>query len=243
MEITSLNNDLVKYYKKLMNSKKERDQANLFIVEGEHLVAEAINENIVEEIMISDSNYDHFEGFRKIYVTVLIMKKICNTVSPQGVIALCRQKNSKLTTFNRLLLLDDIQDPGNLGTIIRSADAFNFDGIIMSEHTTDVYSPKVIRATQGSLFRVNIMRTNLSSYMEYLKQKGVKVYGTSLEGENLSLLEKSEKMAFILGNEGNGVDKLILGQTDGNILIEMSGNSESLNVAIASAIIMYNFRK
>lgn len=244
MNITSLNNDRVKYYAKLLNSKKEREKEKFFVVEGDHLVEEAIKENVVKELLISDMNYDHYLNVDKIYVTQEIMKKICDTVTPQGIIALCSQKKmSDLTTLNRLLLLDDIQDPGNLGTIIRTADAFNFDGIVMSENTVDLYNPKVIRSTQGAIFRVKIIKTDLLQYVNKLISKGVLVYGTSLNGVNLSEILPRENMAFIMGNEGNGVSKELLDLVNDNVFIEMNGNSESLNVAIASSIIMYNFRK
>lgn len=244
MNITSLNNDRVKYYAKLLNSKKEREKEKFFVVEGDHLVEEAIKENVVKELLISDMNYDHYLNVDKIYVTQEIMKKICDTVTPQGIIALCSQKKmSDLTTLNRLLLLDDIQDPGNLGTIIRTADAFNFDGIVMSENTVDLYNPKVIRSTQGAIFRVKIIKTDLLQYVNKLIFKGVLVYGTSLNGVNLSEILPRENMAFIMGNEGNGVSKELLDLVNDNVFIEMNGNSESLNVAIASSIIMYNFRK
>ncbi len=242
--ITSIVNEKVKYLTKLMNSKKERDIEKLFIVEGEHLVEEAMNAQVVRELIISQDKFDHYVGIPKIYVTDEVMKKICDTITPQGIIALCEQSDiTSFQTFDRLLILDDIQDPGNLGTIIRSCDAFNFDGIVMSQHTVDVYNPKVVRATQGAIFRVKMLRADIPSYIELLKSNEVLVYGTSLIGEELSQFSSNEKMAFILGNEGNGVKEELLRLTHNNLYIEMNGASESLNVAIAAAIIMYNFRK
>ncbi len=244
MNITSLNNNRVKYYTKLLNSKKERDKEKLFIVEGDHLVEEAMKENVVKELLISDLSYDHYKDVDKIFVSQEVMKKICDTITPQGIIALCSQKEMyDLTTLNRLLLLDNIQDPGNLGTIIRSADAFNFDGIVLSENTVDLYNPKVVRSTQGAIFRVKVIKTNLLQYINKLIAKGVLVYGTSLNGKNLNAILPSDNMAFIMGNEGNGVSEALMNIANDNIFIEMNGNSESLNVAVASSIIMYNFRK
>ncbi len=242
--ITSFQNEKVKYYKRLMNSKKERDKDKLFIVEGRHLVEEAIRANVVLEIMVSDKKYIENKNFKYIEVTEGIMKKICDTKSPQGIIALCKQNTfDSFKSNQRLLLIDDIQDPGNLGTILRSCDAFNFDGIVMNERTVDVYNPKVVRATQGAIFRVPMMKKDLIDYIPILREKGIKVYGTSLDGESLSHIGSCENMAFILGNEGNGVSNTLLQMTDKNIYIEMNGESESLNVSIAASIIMYIFRK
>lgn len=244
MQITSLNNEKVKYYSKLMINKRQRDKEKLFIVEGEHLVEEAIKEQIVKEIMISDMRYDKDFEFNKVYITDEIMKKICNTITPQGIIALCIQKEIvELDEYKRILLLDNIQDPGNLGTIIRSADAFNFDGIVANLNTVDIYNPKVVRSTQGAIFRVKYIKKDLLDYIKHLKDNDVKIYGTALEGVNLSSVETKEKMAFIMGNEGNGVSKELLRETNSNIFIEMSGQSESLNVGVASSILMYYFRK
>jgi len=244
MILTSSKNEKVKYYTKIMNSKRERDKEKLFIVEGIHLVEEAIKANVVEEIIISDNKYDYVGHDVRYYVTDEIMNKICNTVTPQGIIALCKQQdNLSFNSYNRLLLLDNIQDPGNLGTIIRSCDAFNFDGIIMNQHTVDVYNPKVVRATQGAIFRVPLMKKDFDSYIPYLKEMHIIIYGTALEGENLAEIRSSQNMAFIMGNEGNGISESFLKMTHKNIYIEMNGKSESLNVAIAASIIMYKFRK
>lgn len=240
--ITSVKNDKVKYYVKLMTSKKERDKEGLFMVEGEHLVQEAYESGLIEEIIISDSKYDNFQQEVQ-YVTMDVMRKICDTKTPQGIIGLCKQNQSEPKSYNRLLLIDNIQDPGNLGTIIRSCDAFNFDGIILNLQTVDLYNPKVVRATQGAIFRVPIIRKDLKLYIEMLKKEDVMVFGTSLDGECLSNINSSEKMAFILGNEGNGVSQELLEITDNNIYIEMNGKSESLNVGVAASIIMYKFRK
>lgn len=241
--ITSLKNDLVKQYTKLVQSKKERDTLGLFVVEGEHLVSEAIKEGLIVEVLISDEKYKEYEKYQHQYVSKEVMEKICDTVTPQGIIGLCRKPNiGSLSNYNRVLLVDNIQDPGNLGTIIRTADAFNFDGIILNTETVDVYNPKVIRSTQGAILRVKILRKDLGEAISELKGLGVKVYGTSLTGTSLSSIKPEKHMAFILGNEAKGVNPEYLNMTDENILIEMSGKAESLNVAVASGIIMYYFR-
>mgnify|MGYP003897956593 FL=1 len=242
--ITSVKNELVKKYVKLMQSKKERDTLGLFVVEGEHLVQEAIRENLLVEVLISDKKYHAYEEYPHHYVSREVIEKICETVTPQGIIGLCHKPNSaKFNKYERLLLIDNIQDPGNMGTIIRTCDAFNYDGIIINTETVDVYNPKVVRSTQGALFRVNIIRKPLDEAINELKSLGVKVFGTSLNGKNLSSIKQEVQMAFILGNEAKGVNPKYINMTDGNILIEMSGKAESLNVAVAAGIIMYNFRK
>ena len=152
-------------------------------------------------------------------------------------------KTKLIEKQNRLLLLDRVQDPGNLGTLLRSAVAFGFDGVILGEGCVDVYNEKVIRSTQGAIFKIPIEFHDLKEYVPLLQSNDVKVYGTSLQnGKPLGEIEEKVKMAFILGNEGQGVSSELLSSTDGNIFIEMSQNIESLNVSIAGSIIMYHFR-
>lgn len=152
-------------------------------------------------------------------------------------------KSKIIERQNRLLLLDRVQDPGNLGTLLRSAVAFGFDGVILGHGCVDVYNEKVIRSTQGAIFKIPIEFHSLKEYVPMLQMKGVKVYGTSLEnGQPLGEIEEASQMAFILGNEGQGVDSELLSATDRNIFIEMTQNIESLNVSIAGSIIMYRFR-
>lgn len=242
MVITSVNNDKVKVYHKLMNQKKERDKQSRFIVEGEHLVFEAIKEGVAIEIMVLEgSQYDL--DCESIIVSKEVMNKICDTKTPQGIIALCQMRPSQLEHFNRILLLDDLQDPGNLGTIIRSCDAFLFDGIIMSPNTVDVYNPKVIRSTQGSIFRVTFLKQDLTTAIKDLQAKGVFVFAADLQGQALGSVKQQEKLAFVMGNESQGVSLSILNSVDDRVTIEMPGSSESLNVAVAASIVMYNFRK
>ncbi|WP_040461530.1 TrmH family RNA methyltransferase [Haloplasma contractile] len=244
MYISSVNNSKVKQWSKLIRQKKMRDEMNSYIVEGYHLVEEALQAGLVEQLIVSEDEHHQFD-FETVYtVSDAVMKKISDMVSPQGVLAVCRQNNSVPSSSNRLLLLDGIQDPGNLGTIIRTADAFKFDGIVMSEDTVDLYNPKVIRSTQGSLFRVPVLKANLFDYINKLKARNILVYGTCLNGRPLSELNTSSEhnVAILLGNEGNGVRDDYLQLTDENLFIEMSGESESLNVAVAAAIFMYHFK-
>ena len=145
-------------------------------------------------------------------------------------------------SLNKLLLLDEIQDPGNLGTIIRSSVAFNVDTIILSENTVDLYNPKVIRATQGILFYINIISMNSLEAIRELKMLNIPIYGTDVDsGVDARTLRDSDKQSFalVMGNEGNGVRDIVKEQCDKNLYISMNSNVESLNVAIATSILLY----
>ena len=229
--ISSVQNERIKAYAKL-NEKKYRDEANQFIIEGLHLVEEAKKYNIIKEIITTNPN---IEGT---LVSEDVMKKITNQKSVVEVCAICNKLDKKDIT-DKILILDTIQDPGNIGTLIRTAVSFNFNTIVL-ENCADIYSSKVLRATQGAIFKLNIIDTNILEFIK--KLDGYKVYGTSLKnGLPLKQIEKADKLAIILGNEGNGVRNEILDKTDKNIFIEIE-NMESLNVGIAGGIIMYELK-
>lgn len=234
MKITSLKSPKVIYWAKL-KMKKYRDIENTFIIEGENLVNEALKKGIVKEIITTENkkyNVDTYE------VTYDIMKRISTLFTPSNIMAVCKFILPDDIKGN-VLLLDDLQDPGNLGTIIRSAVAFNFGTIILSENAVDVYNDKVIRASEGMIFNINIIRDNLSSYINILKAKGYKVYSTDvISGKNIKTV--NEKLcAFVIGNEGKGVSNEIKKICDDFIYLKMNENVESLNAAVASSIIMY----
>lgn len=247
MLIESSNNPKIKKWTKL-KQKKYRYQSNEFIVEGEHLVLEAMASNVVKEILVKEGSTVHLNPAFNTNQPVYILKEnlfaqIASTETPQPIMAICEMKSKNIEKDNHLLLLDRIQDPGNLGTLLRSAVAFGFDGVVLGEGCVDVYNEKVIRSTQGAIFKIPIEIHSLKDYVVVLQSKGIKVYGTSLEnGAPLGEIEETSKMAVILGNEGQGVSPELLSQTDQNIFIEMTENIESLNVSIAGSIIMYRFR-
>lgn len=237
--ITSVQNETVKEIVKL-KQKKYRDEMNLFLVEGFHLVEEARKANcLVKVITTLDETFEE----ETIYVTCQVMNKIAFTKTPQPIMAICTksQSNQIKKDGKRYLLLDRVQDPGNVGTIMRTALALGYDQIIMSEDCVDLYNDKVIRATQGALFQMNVCVMNLSDTIESLQSSGVQVYGTCLHNaQSIETYERQEKMAFVMGNEGKGVSEGILSLCDHCLYIPIQ-SVESLNVAIAAAITMYHF--
>jgi len=239
MQINSLNNERVKNWCKL-NIKKYRDRENLFLVEGEHLVNEAIKCNAAKEIILLEGST--FNTDLPVYeVTESIMKKITNQVSISNICAVCHKLEENDIKGN-VIMLDEVQDPGNLGTIIRSASAFNADTIVLSENTVDLYNDKVIRSSEGMIFHVNIIKRNLCKIIDELQNQNYYVYGTKVDGgKNIKDIEKIEKFVLIIGNEGQGVSDEIKDFSDYLIRINMPGNAESLNASIAAGILMYKF--
>jgi len=238
MVISSLENNKIKDLVKLQN-KKYRDLTNTFIVETPHLVEEALKSNIVKEIFLLEN--ESFSCDKPItYVTEEVMKKITTMDTPSTIIALCEKKNSNEIIGNKILLLDNIQDPGNLGTIIRSSLAFNIDTIILSNDTVDLYNPKVLRSTQGMFSHINIITMDLVHAINELKKKNIVVYGTNVnDGVDVRSIDDKTSFALVMGNEGNGVRKEIQDLCDKNLYIKMNSNAESLNVAVACSILLY----
>ncbi len=241
MIITSLENNKIKKYLKLKN-KKNRDEDKLFIVEGEHLVEEAIKNDLLFDLLVVE-NYECKIDFPYTIVSNSIMKKLSDMESIPKVIGIVKMKESNNTFGNHILILDDIQDPGNLGTIIRSSVAFNVTDIILGLGCVDLYNDKVIRSTQGLMFNINIVRCDIKELILDLKNKGYLILGTNvLDGEDVSTIVTS-KYALVMGNEGNGVKTEIQELCDKNIYIEMNDNCESLNVGVATSIILYELNR
>ena len=168
------------------------------------------------------------------------MKYLSELSTPPKMIGVSSKMSNKGIVGNRILILDDIQDPGNLGTIIRSAVAFNIDTIVLSENCVDVYNSKVIRGSQGLLFKMNIVIDNVLKTIEMLKNNDYQILGTKVNGgKSIKSIEKFKKFAIIMGNEGSGVSKHILNMCDAFIYIPMNENCESLNVGVATSIILY----
>lgn len=237
MLISSIDNQKIKEIKKL-ETKKMRDLTGLYLVEGEHLVYEAYQNKLLQTLIVKDG-YPVKLDVDTIYVNDKVLKYLSSLTTPSPMIGVVK-KMDKLKIGNKVLVLDNIQDPGNLGTIIRSAVAFNFDTIILSDNTVDLYNPKVIRSTQGMIFKINIIVDNLSEILINLKNKKYKIFGTDVnDGKNVKSIAKIKKFAIIMGNEGNGLSNKIKDLCDDFIFIPITSNCESLNVAVAASIIMY----
>lgn len=235
--ISSLNNNKIKEYSKLLE-KKYRDETNKFLVEGEHLVKEAYQSNLLQEIILTE-DYSIDIDIKKTYVTYEVLKKLSNVKTPQKIIGIVSKKKEE-SIGNRILILDDIQDPGNLGTIIRSSVAFNIDTIILSPNTVDLYNDKVIRSSEGMLFKINIIKQDIKSTIDALHSNNYKIYATKVDnGHNIKDITFPQNYAVVMGNEGNGVHKEIIDICDDYIYINMNNNCESLNVAVATSIILY----
>lgn len=241
MIYTSIENEYIKEIKKL-NNKKYRDLNGKFIIEGKHLVEEAIKNNLVEEILLLEGNNEKYD-VKTNYVNGKVMKYITELDNPSKIIGICHKKNDKIQG-NHILILDDIQDPGNLGTIIRSAVAFNIDTIILSKTGVDLYNSKVLRSTQGMIFNINIVVSDIKEEILKLKSDNYKILTTNVEGGKLvKSIEKNQKFAIIIGNEGKGVSKEIKELSDEYIYIEMNKKCESLNAAVATSIILYELSR
>ena len=244
MLITSLENERIKGYVKL-KERKYRKKTKTFIVEGFHSVLEAYKSGNIIELIIEKDVALPFD-VPTIYVTKEIINKISSVDAPTNIMALCKMKEEKIEYGNKILLLDNVQDPGNLGTIIRSAAAFDIDSIVLSSDTVDMYNPKVVRSTQGMLFHIPIVVKDLESVIDELKEKEIPIYGTRVEyGEDVTNLKEKDKKRFalIMGNEGSGVSSIILDKCDKSLFIDMNERVESLNVAVATSILLYELNK
>ena len=235
--ISSLDNEKIKKLVKLQ-MKKYRDLYKEYVIEGEHLIGEAIKANCVIEIFVVEG-YEYNADYPITVVSRNVMKKISTMDTPSNVIALCKKIINK-NIGRKILLLDEVQDPGNLGTIIRSSVAFGIDTIILSENTVDLYNPKVLRGTQGMYNFINIFNMNSINAIEDIKSRGISVYGTNVvNGEDVSSITDKSSYALVMGNEGNGVREEIQMMCDKNLYTKMNDNVESLNVGVATSILLY----
>ena len=238
--ITSLDNKRIKNISKLL-VKKYRDEENKFLVEGEHLVEEAYKAGVLLEVVQTDDYTGNF-SVDTTYVTYDVIKKLSNTQNPQRVIGVCKKIDEK-EIGNKIVILEDLQDPGNLGTIIRSSVAFNVDTIVVSNNTVDIYNDKVLRSSEGMLFHINIVKKNIDTFIDDLHEDGYVVYGTKVDGgTSLKEVSKNEKIAIVMGNEGAGVKDTTLDKCDSYLYIPMNSNCESLNVGVATSIILYELQ-
>lgn len=236
MLITSLNNDKVKELVKLKD-KKYRDINDLFFVEGKDLCDSAYENGLLRELYILDGYDNIYDGIPYTYVSAEVMKKISDLGSVSEYYGVC-SKMVEGDIGNRILILDDIQDPGNLGTIVRSAVAFNFDTIVLSRGTVDLYNPKVVRSAKGMLFKTNVIIRDIVSFIKEIDD--YQIYGTDVnEGINIKKETIPEKIAIVIGNEGKGISDEVRTLCQKFIYLDMNSECESLNAGVSASIIMY----
>ena len=257
-KITSKENEFIKHVKKLKD-KKYRDQSNEYVIEGIKLIKEALQEKaqinqivICEdceksEILSDDLKYEIAKQ-ECIYVPQNIFKTISEVSTPQGILAIVQKNNveaqSSEIAYNEdiIVALDDIQDPGNLGTILRTVDSVGLKQILVSKGTADSYNPKVVRSTMGAIFRVKIIECeNLSETLKQIKKHKYEVLATSLQTTNNIYDIDYNKKVIVIGNEANGVSKEILDLADVKVKIPMLGKTESLNASVATGIMLYEY--
>lgn len=257
--IESSANPRIKNLIRLSTKAKARKEQDCYIVEGIKMFLE-IPEGYLLETYVSagflkeKSNEKMLEGIRYEAVCDKVFKSISDTVTPQGIMAVVKRRNYRLEELladvaenekerKCFLILDDIRDPGNLGTIIRTAEGAGVTGVILSRETVDMYNPKVIRSTMGSIFRVPFFYSeDLKETICVLKDKGIKIFSAHLEGENMyEKLEDLGNIGLVVGNESNGISEEIKKISDELIRIPMCGKVESLNAAVSGALIMYSF--
>lgn len=258
MEITSVHNPKLKLLKKL-KTKKGREQTNLFLLEGIKPLALAFQQKTVLEAVFLEKEQEHnllpalqeLPGIRMDLVYLVpreLLLPLYETDSPQGVLAIAQRKAMDFQqvfkdSMQRILLLDRVQDPGNLGTIIRTAEGAGWDLVLCTKGCADLYNPKTIRSTMGSIMTMNLAQNvNGLDALEILKNKGFQIFCATLQnGVDYRSVEKVKPLVLILGNEGSGIEDPIIKRSDQNLYIPMHGHAESLNVAVAAGILMYHF--
>lgn len=244
--ITSVKNDKVKAWRKL-RKRKDRMITNTFLIEGFHLLEEAINSNWVIREVITQHEVELPEWcnqFPIVEVSDHVFGHISQTKTPQGIAAVAEMKETQSIDGNFILLIDAVQDPGNLGTMIRTADACGVSGVVLGLDTVDIYNEKVIRATQGSLFHIPIVRRDLKDEIYRLQNNEFQIWATALQGaEQFDKIEAPEKIALLVGNEGAGVKEGLLHAADKIVKIPIYGKAESLNVSVAAGILMYYLKR
>lgn len=243
--ITSLKNPKVAAWKALKD-RKGRRESGCFLVEGRKMVEEALASAFDVETVLVQEGVSFPDGLTMpVYeLPAHVLAAVCDTKTPQGIAAVVRMKEQS-ALGKHIVVLDGVQDPGNVGTIIRTADAAGLDGVLLSNQCADVFSPKVLRATMGSIFRMNLRTTDdLPGELTKLREKGYSILSSQLDGTPFYEREKvAEQFALIIGNEGNGVSEQVQQTATHRVRLPMRGGAESLNAAIAAAIMMYELMR
>ena len=257
--IESSSNSHIKKIQKLMKNARFRRQEQAFVVEGWKMVAEALEHRLVKEIYLSDqasheyrSRLEHGEltvpenDMMVEIVSDQCFRVVADTVTPQGILAVVQmpeydKEKILSSTDSALLCLEDIQDPGNLGTMMRTAEGAGMSALVLSKGCVDLFNPKVVRSTMGALFRVPFfVCEDMTTEVELLKKAGFVTYAAHLEAErNFMEEEYSEKTAILIGNEANGLSDAVSEKADRRLKIPMEGKLESLNAAVSAALFMY----
>ncbi|WP_415349232.1 TrmH family RNA methyltransferase [Clostridium perfringens] len=248
LEIESKNNNLFKEIKKL-KEKKHRIKSNKYLIEGLRFVEEAIKSKVsIDSIIFTESfkekNPDLFlkinENIKIIQMNEALLKQLCSTENPQGIVGVINMQNKELKSGELVVLVDKVQDPGNMGTIIRTAHAAGAAGIVMTKGTVDIYNDKTLRSTMGSIFYIPIVEDDSLDFVKSLNKEGYKLVVSSLQGKNNFFEENLQgKVMIAVGNEGNGVSDEVYDIADIKVKIPMPGEAESLNVAVATSIMIY----
>lgn len=243
--ITSLKNPKVAAWKALKD-RKGRRESGCFLVEGRKMVEEALASAFDVETVLVQEGMELPDGLTMpVYeLPAHVLAAVCDTKTPQGIAAVVRMKEQS-ALGKHIVVLDGVQDPGNVGTIIRTADAAGLDGVLLSNQCADVFSPKVLRATMGSIFRMNLHTTDdLPGELTKLREKGYSILSSQLDGTPFYEREKvAEQFALVIGNEGNGVSEQVQQTATHRVRLPMRGGAESLNAAIAAAIMMYELMR
>lgn len=244
MVIRSKENDTVKEIRKLKDKKYRKDK---FLVEGIKMLKEAFEENAKIELIVlrEGTKLDiDIKNVKSIEVSEAIFNTLTDVVSPQGVLAVISKKKEQIEykESDYIIALDGIQDPGNLGTIIRTADSAGIKQVLVSKNTVDCYSPKVVRSTMGAIYRINVIEEeDLSKKLEGLKKDGFEIVTTALDTEQSIYDISYNKKIVVIGNEANGVSKEVQNISDCKVKIPMIGKTESLNASVAAGIMIYEY--
>lgn len=256
--ISSESNGQIKEIVKLQKQARERKKTKKFVAEGIKMVKEAISFNKLEKIYVSETAFEKtVQNLGKTiteipYVIVAdnIFKQISDTVTPQGVLAIVKMPEYDIRDIladerKSWVILDDLRDPGNLGTIIRTAEGAGMSGVIMSRESVDLFNPKVVRSTMGAIFRVPFCYVDsLTNVIDDIKKAGYEVYATAMEGSEVyDCVDYTKGAAFIIGNEANGVSDEVFEKASMRVRIPMEGKLESLNAAVSAALIMYEIAR
>ena len=253
MELTGLQNPVVKAAAEL-KQKKYRTQNGLYLAEGLRTAEEAVAYKAVETLFYVATDDDRtmrlledaaLQNIKLVCVNENVMKKIADTETPQGIIAVCKIRQPKLEDLlasgKMLLVLDRVGDPGNIGTMLRTADAAGIGGLVLLKGCADIYAPKTVRSSMGSLFHIPVLSgVSEQEFVSAAKKAGYDLLVTCLDGaDNLYKADLSGRIAFVMGNEAGGVSETLLEKADKRVYIPMAGRAESLNVAMAAGIVMF----